>query len=696
MGRKRTEDVPPKVKPDTNQIGKTGLALLFNYLSARESALTFNPVRVPLKTYDMMRNSPTIAAGLSVVKEPIIGIDWKVTCEDERQAKYLDKVLRGLWPDFIRDLLMGFDFGFSVMEKVYEIDPDENLVRYARLLPMDPTTIFILIDANGSFDGVKQNQQGGLVEIPADKLFLYTHKREYGNFYGRSRLRAAYQPWLYAQYILQFAGTYFEKYGMPMLVGYAPPGTGQFKGTQQDNVEHMQKLLDSAQSATSLTLPYTKDKKYSIDKIESNRTGGDYIAMMEYLDRKMWEGIMVPELAMKTGDKGSYALFEEQASIFAQAEDAIMTEIKDHIDRFLLRPLSEMNWGPAAPKAEFAFFPIAARDRALMGQLLMALVQNQQFAVPLKYISGQLEAMGIETGIDVTKISTIQPAAPKTPAGGGTAQASRQMFARAFARTPFPWEKDVNFSRIKDRFESQTKALIAALAALIGKQEDAFVEDVQRVVKDSANPSQAIADLSLKYRGDYRQELAALIKALFDAGKTDVEEEHDLNDIAVPLAATQWLNSQASVLANKHLDDMESAAQLAAISSLSQEVSAREITKNVRDAFSEYEEKKLPVSAAKIVHKAYEEGRDWTAEQAGLAFAIWSSILDDRTCEFCVGQDGMVVRVDDPDFTKYSPGNVHANCRCVWVFTDAPPSGSKEWATPSQKDVDQYYDGTVS
>jgi hypothetical protein len=88
--------------------------------------------------------------------------------------------------------------------------------------------------------------------------------------------------------------------------------------------------------------------------------------------------------------------------------------------------------------------------------------------------------------------------------------------------------------------------------------------------------------------------------------------------------------------------------------------------------------------------KYYNEGREWTAEEGGMEWAEWTAMLD-NSCEFCIGRDGMFVEVGSPDFSEYSPGNVHERCHCFWLYYKSLPENYQEWRTPSKRDVKSFY-----
>jgi hypothetical protein len=61
---------------------------------------------------------------------------------------------------------------------------------------------------------------------------------------------------------------------------------------------------------------------------------------------------------------------------------------------------------------------------------------------------------------------------------------------------------------------------------------------------------------------------------------------------------------------------------------------------------------------------AYAEGREDEARVDGMAMAVWSSILDDASCDFCRWADERTF----PLSSAHLNPPVHFGCRCILVY----------------------------
>lgn len=169
-----------------------------------------------IDVYDEMRKSdPIVAAGLRSCKQPILSTDYGVQpgSEDERDLEIADFVASvfGIdqqatspymsWHDFLRHILLIYDYGFMYFEKVYAKVDDKWI--FWKLAPRMPESI-IKFTTNKSTPGIEQiatvdaytpKEQIRTVSIPQEKLFHIAYDQEGYNLTGISLLRAAYKPW---------------------------------------------------------------------------------------------------------------------------------------------------------------------------------------------------------------------------------------------------------------------------------------------------------------------------------------------------------------------------------------------------------------------------------------------------------------------------------------------------------------------
>lgn len=199
--------------------------------------------------YDEMTNSDAaVDVSLRAAKTPVMGAEYFVEAFDETPegqeiAEFVQfNLLEGTNAPFLNvleDILRMYEFGFSVLEKVYEEREwaprrtganRRNYTMLRKLAPRPtPTIQEILYDDNGGPVGVKHQavQADGKpkeVEIEIEKLIIFTNNRKGGNLEGKSLLRTSYRPWFFKSNLYNIDGIQKERHGMGFPVIELPPG----------------------------------------------------------------------------------------------------------------------------------------------------------------------------------------------------------------------------------------------------------------------------------------------------------------------------------------------------------------------------------------------------------------------------------------------------------------------------------------
>lgn len=391
-----TDRYAPKY-PVFKQIGRTGSTRYTPTVKADKYGRVFiyNPDSIPIQEYDEMRFHGQIKAGLTLLKLPIIQAKWGIQCEDQDISAFITEVLKPIWPTFIRQTLLAFDFGFSVFEMIqgqrYNLritrtqgqlaDKDARVYKYAtvieKMMHLDPLTLYLLAYRwSGDFAGVRQYiPDAGL--IPKEKCFIFSNDIEYQEWYGISRLKACYPYWIYSKLMLEFTGVFYETYSVPMRIGRYPTGRTDLSSDPSDpdyinNMDHMLNIVEEMRNNHAIVLPSdfhemdgVKQRKWDVEPFETNRTGGDHMQFMSFLNMMLLKSLLVPQLALETGGVGSYGLGEQQIKFFMLNEQATMTQIEDAINSQILPIIQHQNFGANSPRALFRFQPI--NDEMIQG-----------------------------------------------------------------------------------------------------------------------------------------------------------------------------------------------------------------------------------------------------------------------------------------------------------------------------------------
>ena len=350
------------------------------------AGVTYNPDSIPLNTYIQMEDDAQIKAVLTIVKAPIMNVVWSIACKDKDISQFCRENLEPLWGNLVRNMLNALNFGWQGFEKIWEKSNESWIYKDFQDLYHGQTDI-LKTDKMG-FGGLSQSTLSrGTVTIPIDKSFVFTHEKRFGNLYGRSKLRSAYSYWFIDKYTYDFENQFYERYAIPILHGQAPSGVSQTGGDAanpivEDNLKLLLNKLQGLRSATCIVTPsdvgINKEQKWKIDVVESARRGADFTQRHNQLDAMKARAIFAPELVFSTPQAGSsYALAREHATVFMGAEEALLFDIKTHIDKYILPQLVLYNFGSKAPRAEWTFESISVETKNLMRDLVLAMVSGE-------------------------------------------------------------------------------------------------------------------------------------------------------------------------------------------------------------------------------------------------------------------------------------------------------------------------------
>jgi uncharacterized protein DUF935 len=192
-----------------------------------------------VNTYEEMANGDAaVDVSLRAAKMPVMGADFFVEPFDENPenldiAEFVEfNLLTGTNAPFLmilEDVLRMYEFGYSVVEKVWEQrewSPKRtgaNRRKYTMLRKLaprpTPTIKEVVYDNNGGPVSITQNavQADGKpkeVDIDIEKLIIFSNNKKGGNLEGKSLLRTAYKPWYFKNNLYNIDGIQKERHGM--------------------------------------------------------------------------------------------------------------------------------------------------------------------------------------------------------------------------------------------------------------------------------------------------------------------------------------------------------------------------------------------------------------------------------------------------------------------------------------------------
>ena len=385
----------------------------------------YNPDDISINTYKLMRKDAQIQMGLKVIKLPIKAMKWWVVCRDEDIKAFVQFSLQRTWKSMLNAILNALDFGWSACEKVWEVQDIEvarkengkEIIAYKgqavllkKLKDPDPLTVSIKTDKNGDFNGFYQDRGDAInVTVPAEKAFVFTNEKEFGNLYGKSLLRYAYDYWYWATLMYQFLNRYFERRGTPPVKARAPGGrTNLSNGTVLDNLRLAQKAGQSLTESSVVALPSSTDEhgkyKWDLEYLEDKQRANMFLSYIEHLNSMKLRALFVPErMLVQDSSMGARSVSETHLDVFLMGLEGLIQDILDHFNKYLIPQIVKYNFGDNAPPVYLETSGLSTESKNLLKQIVVALIKKDAH-VPLDMIKALEE---LDLPIDYT--NNVQP-----------------------------------------------------------------------------------------------------------------------------------------------------------------------------------------------------------------------------------------------------------------------------------------------
>lgn len=192
---------------------------------------------------EMGDNSPIIAGLLFAIRGVMRKVEWRVGDADDSPAAkeahdFVESCMEDMsdtWDSFLNEALSMLQYGFAAHEINYkrrlghktEADKDENGRPVPgskfddgkigwRSLPLrgqDSIQKWFFDDEQRILGLTQQPYQGGMIDIPIEKLLIFRPSSYKGNPEGHSVIRASYRPWYFIKRLEEQEAILFERMG---------------------------------------------------------------------------------------------------------------------------------------------------------------------------------------------------------------------------------------------------------------------------------------------------------------------------------------------------------------------------------------------------------------------------------------------------------------------------------------------------
>jgi hypothetical protein len=163
---------------------------------------------------------------------------------------------------------------------------------------------------------------------------------------------------------------------------------------------------------------------YTLEYLESQMRGADFERYLTRLDEEMSLAMFTPLLMMRTADVGSYNLGTQHTQVYQWMLNALSGDWSEYIDKYILRPIVDFNFGVNAPDAKIKFTTLGKTNSELLNSIIQALLTQDKIKIDPREI-GEMAGLTI-TEIDQVTGTDPNPAPAQKPPNPNPAPAKAE------------------------------------------------------------------------------------------------------------------------------------------------------------------------------------------------------------------------------------------------------------------------------
>src|SRR5258708_6769461 len=372
----------------------------------------------------MMRDDGQINAVREQMELPIRRATWSITPasddeDDQEVASFVEsclfedmcyetatgRTIHQKWDDTLRHILMHLWYGFMAFEVNWRVE--DGWVKWARWTPLLPRTVWRWwVAEDNELVGIQQwtfrDYTYQFVNIPADKLLLFSRRMEGNNYEGVSALRTAYKHWWYKINFEKIEAIGIERNAVVPPVMYLP------ENPTQNDIHQAQTIVQNirANEMGGITLPFGYDLMYPKNM---QRYATQVQPSIQYHDVMIARNVLAQFLNLGSTETGAYNLNDSQLDSFRAALQGYAEYIEDVINNDAIPRLVDYNFEGVEAYPKLTCSKIQLQDMTRLAALLQ---QLQAYIPPSQDLSDWLAS---ELGIPVAPGSIVQTTNPTSP-----------------------------------------------------------------------------------------------------------------------------------------------------------------------------------------------------------------------------------------------------------------------------------------
>ena len=266
----------------------------------------------------------------------------------------------------VKQMCSAVMWGFNVHEIIYDVLDGRLICK--DLVPIHIKTLQnqpFVYDDDGELVAIHQEYQGGDVEIPINKVLLYSYNNPYDEHEGQGLLYDFLPIVEDKENLMDWLMTFAEKNGSPTLYG------------KTNNPVSRDEMLTAFEDISDGTTGMVLGVEDEVGVLESSHKGETFFTTLQYKDNQIFRRLFIGNLLLGDNSQtGTYAQSQTQLDFTTKVYDGILEEIANTIQEQVINPVVAFNFGANAQPPVISFDKFSSGDMQKLFNILTPLMQN--------------------------------------------------------------------------------------------------------------------------------------------------------------------------------------------------------------------------------------------------------------------------------------------------------------------------------
>ena len=331
-----------------------------------------NDNTVPYKVGKAILRDTQVSTGFEIIKYLLSSKQWILTNpndEDTTIYDFVNEMLKDMDTELntiVKQMTSAMMWGFNVHEIIYDVEDGRLVVK--DLVPIHIKTLQnhpFVYDDDGELVAIHQQYQGGDVEIPINKVLLYSYNSPYDEHQGQGLLYDFLPIVEDKENLMDWLMTFAEKNGSPTLYG------------KTNNPTSRDEMLTAFEDISDGTTGMVLGVEDEVGVLESTHKGETFLSTLQYKDNQIFRRLFIGNLLLGDNSQtGTYAQSQTQLDFTTRVYDGILEEIANTIQEQLINPIVAFNYGTNVKAPIISFDKFSSGDMQKLFNILTPLMNN--------------------------------------------------------------------------------------------------------------------------------------------------------------------------------------------------------------------------------------------------------------------------------------------------------------------------------